>query len=51
MRFEEPKSNNRWDSPLFVIQKDDTLPLETIADALLKRKAPPPNASTLPVSL
>ena len=50
MRFEEPKSNNRWDSVLFVVQKDDTLPFDTIADVLLKRKAPPPNASTLPVS-
>ena len=51
MRFEAPKPNNRWDSPLFVIQKDDTLPYEAISDAIFKRKAPPPNASTLPVSI
>jgi hypothetical protein len=27
MRFEEPNPNQRWDSPLFVIQPDDILPL------------------------
>ncbi|KAL3885474.1 hypothetical protein ACJMK2_025530 [Sinanodonta woodiana] len=46
MRFEEPKSSSRWDSPLFVIQKDDTLPFEQISDALFNRKPPPPNQST-----
>ena len=25
MRFEEPNPNQRWDSPLFVIQVDDGL--------------------------
>lgn len=50
MRYEEPNGSSRWDSPLFVIQKDDTLPYEAIADTLLKRKPPPQNASTLPVS-
>ncbi|KAH3707066.1 protein KTI12 homolog [Dreissena polymorpha] len=50
-RFEEPRSNNRWDSPLFVIQKDDVLPLDAISDALLKKKAPAPNASTAPQPL
>ncbi|XP_029951863.1 protein KTI12 homolog [Salarias fasciatus] len=45
-RFEAPDSRNRWDSPLFTILKDDTLPFEEISDALLKRKAPPPNQST-----
>ncbi|XP_052251833.1 protein KTI12 homolog [Dreissena polymorpha] len=48
-RFEEPRSNNHWDSPLFVIQKDDVLPLDAISDALLKKKAPAPNASTAPL--
>ena len=51
MRFEEPKPNNRWDSVLFIVQKEDTLPFDTLVDVLLKRKAPPQNASTLPVSL
>ncbi|KAK3580533.1 hypothetical protein CHS0354_009487 [Potamilus streckersoni] len=46
MRFEEPKSSSRWDSPLFVIQKDDTLPFEQISDALFHRKPPTPNQST-----
>ncbi|KAG7280038.1 hypothetical protein CRUP_030494 [Coryphaenoides rupestris] len=38
---------NRWDSPLFTIQQEDTLPFEGISDAVFKRKAPPPNQSTL----
>ncbi|XP_041966284.1 protein KTI12 homolog [Alosa sapidissima] len=46
LRFEAPDSRNRWDSPLFTIQKEDTLPFETISDAIFKRKAPPPNQST-----
>ncbi|XP_077424592.1 protein KTI12 homolog isoform X2 [Vanacampus margaritifer] len=46
LRFEAPDSRNRWDSPLFNILRDDTLPFEAIADALFKRKAPPPNQST-----
>lgn len=45
-RFEAPDSRNRWDSPLFTILKDDTLPFEAISDALFKRKVPPPNQST-----
>uniref|UniRef100_A0A3P9JMP3 Protein KTI12 homolog n=1 Tax=Oryzias latipes TaxID=8090 RepID=A0A3P9JMP3_ORYLA len=45
-RFEAPDSRNRWDSPLFTILKDDNLPIESISDALLKRRAPPPNQST-----
>ncbi|KAF7660975.1 hypothetical protein LDENG_00270800 [Lucifuga dentata] len=46
LRFEAPDSRNRWDSPLFTILKDDTLPFEAISDAIFKRKAPPPNQST-----
>lgn len=46
LRFEAPDSRNRWDSPLFTILKDDTLPFEAISDALFKRKAPPANQST-----
>ncbi|KAM9814936.1 protein KTI12 homolog [Syngnathus typhle] len=46
LRFEAPDSRNRWDSPLFNILQDDTTPFEAIADALFKRKAPPPNQST-----
>ncbi|XP_077993837.1 protein KTI12 homolog [Glandiceps talaboti] len=46
MRFEAPDSRNRWDSPLFTIQWDDELPYEAITNAILHRKAPPPNMST-----
>ncbi|XP_041355493.1 protein KTI12 homolog [Gigantopelta aegis] len=46
MRFEEPKPNNRWDSPLIVVQSDDRLPCKEICDAIFERKAPPPNHST-----
>ncbi|XP_029992576.1 protein KTI12 homolog [Sphaeramia orbicularis] len=46
LRFEAPDSRNRWDSPLFTILQDDTLPFDAISDALFKRKAPPPNQST-----
>ncbi|XP_061679720.1 protein KTI12 homolog isoform X2 [Syngnathoides biaculeatus] len=46
LRFEAPDSRNRWDSPLFNILRDDTLPYEAINDALFKRKPPPPNQST-----
>ncbi|XP_030043108.1 protein KTI12 homolog [Microcaecilia unicolor] len=45
-RFEAPDSRNRWDSPLFTVQKDDTLPLEDICNAIFHRKAPTPNQST-----
>ncbi|KAJ7393770.1 kti12, chromatin associated [Desmophyllum pertusum] len=46
MRFEPPESRNRWDSPLFVIQVDDDLPLDNIYDALINRIPPPPNQAT-----
>ncbi|XP_076459893.1 protein KTI12 homolog [Babylonia areolata] len=46
MRFEPPNPNNRWDSPLFVLQTGDTLPAEDICAALFDRKAPKPNQST-----
>ncbi|RUS28173.1 chromatin associated protein KTI12 [Jimgerdemannia flammicorona] len=52
-RYEEPESQNRWDSPLFTILCDDaTVPGERIWDAVVLRKPPPPNLSTVvkPVS-
>ncbi|CAI9580632.1 unnamed protein product [Staurois parvus] len=49
-RFEAPDSRNRWDCPLFTVQKDDELPLEQICNAIFHRKAPPPNQSTQTVS-
>ena len=50
MRFEPPESKNRWDSPLFLAHDGEDLPYTDIVDALLGRKAPPPNKSTLTVS-
>lgn len=50
MRYEEPNNNNRWDSPLFTIIsdfKDEKLPVNEIWEALVLKKAPPPNAATI----
>ncbi|KAG0169271.1 hypothetical protein DFQ28_002989 [Apophysomyces sp. BC1034] len=52
-RYEEPDARNRWDSPLFtVIYDDETIPGDKIWDAIMLRKPPPPNLSTVtkPVS-
>ena len=49
-RFEPPEGKNRWDSTLFTINADDSLPLEEIFDVLFNQKAPPPNKSTLNVN-
>ncbi|KAI8138126.1 chromatin associated protein KTI12-domain-containing protein [Fennellomyces sp. T-0311] len=52
-RYEEPDAKNRWDSPLFtVIYDDETVPGDKIWDAVILRKPPPPNMSTIskPVS-
>ncbi|VVC89682.1 protein KTI12 homolog [Leptidea sinapis] len=46
LRFEEPNSNNRWDSPLFTVQFSDPLNVDAIYNVLFKRKPPPPNMST-----
>ncbi|ELU04578.1 hypothetical protein CAPTEDRAFT_178515 [Capitella teleta] len=46
MRFEAPENRNRWDSPLFLLNPEDELPSEAICDALIRKKAPPPNLST-----
>lgn len=46
MRFEQPSPNNRWDSPLFVVQCDEPLPAHQVCSALFDRNALPPNQST-----
>ena len=46
MRFEQPDSRNRWDSPLFVVCPGDLLPASDICAALFQRKPPAPNQST-----
>uniref|UniRef100_A0A336MYV6 Protein KTI12 homolog n=1 Tax=Culicoides sonorensis TaxID=179676 RepID=A0A336MYV6_CULSO len=45
-RFEEPQSNNRWDSPLFVSFPDDKLDFEGIEASIFSKKPPKPNQST-----
>ncbi|KAJ8661227.1 hypothetical protein O0I10_002976 [Lichtheimia ornata] len=52
-RYEEPDARNRWDSPLFTVIYDDAdVPGDKMWDAVILRKPPPPNQSTIskPVS-
>lgn len=46
LRFEEPISTNRWDSPLFAVTPEDNLNLEEIYEALYEKKPPQANQST-----
>ena len=46
MRFEEPISTNRWDSPLFAVTPDDRLNMEEIYNVLYEKKPPSANQST-----
>jgi len=41
MRYEAPTSANRWDSPLFMVEADDSLPLEGIQDTLMNKPVTP----------
>jgi protein KTI12 len=50
-RYEPPIGQNRWDAPLFELKPEDELPLEQIADYLANKRPPPPNKSTVNVSL
>merc|ERR1711953_1623579 len=45
-RYEAPISQNRWDSPLFLVLKDGHIDCDGIYDALFNKKPPPPNQST-----
>ncbi|OMJ17555.1 Protein kti12 [Smittium culicis] len=48
-RYEEPNSASRWDSPLFVVMQHldgEILPFDSIWEALVEKKAPPPNLAT-----
>lgn len=51
MRYEAPDDKNRWDSPLIAIQTNDPTPLEDIQNAVLNKKAPKSNKSTLYIPL
>lgn len=46
MRFEEPISTNRWDSPLFAVTPEDQLNMDEIFSALYEKKPPTANQST-----
>lgn len=50
LRYEEPISNNRWDSPLFTVIADMQMNKDDIFAALFEKKPPPPNQSTQNVS-
>ncbi|WVR03463.1 hypothetical protein IAU60_000454 [Kwoniella sp. DSM 27419] len=47
MRFEEPSSMVRWDSPLFTLPWDEEPPFEAIWDAIIKGHKKPPTAAVL----
>lgn len=49
-RYEEPNAASRWDLPLFTVvsgEPDEQLPIDSIWDALVLKRPPPPNAATL----
>ncbi|KAJ7209504.1 chromatin associated protein KTI12 [Mycena pura] len=47
LRFEEPSSMARWDSPLFTVPWNEHVPAAEIADAILSGTVKPPNSGTL----
>lgn len=49
MRYEEPNGATRWDAPLFAVapSQGDALDADAVWDALVLRRAPPPNAATV----
>lgn len=50
MRYEEPRNDTRWDSPLFTLVSDydkEELPISNMWDALVLKRTPPPNAATV----
>lgn len=52
MRYEEPSSMVRWDSPLFtILWTDDDIPGEDIWKAVTEGIVKPPNAGTSAVRL
>ncbi|KAF9452346.1 chromatin associated protein KTI12 [Macrolepiota fuliginosa MF-IS2] len=51
MRYEEPSSMVRWDSPLFtVLWSDESIPNDSIWEAITKGNIKPPNSGTLNVA-
>lgn len=47
MRYEEPSSMVRWDSPLFTIPWDENPPFEDIWNAIIKGDKKPPTSAVL----
>jgi protein KTI12 len=45
MRFEEPSSMVRWDSPLFTIAWDEEPPYDAIWESITKGAKAPPTAA------
>nr|GAT57620.1 predicted protein [Mycena chlorophos] len=50
VRFEEPSSMVRWDSPLFTVPWNEDLPTTAIVDAILSGSIKPPNSGTISVA-
>ena len=46
MRFEMPNSSSRWDSPLFLLEFEDSLPVLQICATLFESDVPKSNLST-----
>ena len=52
LRFEEPSSMVRWDSPLFTVMwSDENMPYEDIWNAITRGNVKPPNTGTVAVRL
>lgn len=50
VRFEEPSSMVRWDSPLFtILWTEENIPAAEIAQAIMSGNVKPPNSGTLAV--
>ncbi|KAJ6593818.1 chromatin associated protein KTI12 [Mycena capillaripes] len=47
VRFEEPSSMVRWDSPLFTVPWTEEVPAAQIAEAIMTGNVKPPNSGTL----
>jgi protein KTI12 len=50
MRFEEPSSMVRWDSPLITIPWDEDPPFDEIWEVIIKGSKKPPTAAVATVS-
>ncbi|KAJ7072414.1 chromatin associated protein KTI12 [Mycena amicta] len=47
VRFEEPSSMVRWDSPLFTVPWNEEMPIADIAHSILSGSVKPPNSGTI----